>query len=204
MRQGRAALHPTSLNAVCQKDVRGMLEGRAREVRRVLFALKRLRSWHQSSLRRSSWHGDLNILVVRGETSMRLPFCWILSPLCQTVPLLLPDALLRCLLPSLVLCFLPLPKPSSSPVPDTLRLLPHGFYRVKSTVTAPRPYSKWILYFCVGNSASSILLSFFPLIFSLSLFWETHSWGTGARHLEQGAALLDVGLLCSVVWLGGF
>lgn len=145
----------------------------------TLFSLEGLSSSHHSSLRRSSWRKDLNVLMVRRESSLRQtsllsdPFTSLSKRTtagpCPSARMLTSSLCCLVLVPSLppsqTLCILPT-RPQ-----DTLRLLLHGIYPVKNIVTT-----------CATSSILSFFFFFF-LTFCLSLLCETNSWGS--QQLEQ-------------------
>lgn len=142
----------------------------------TLFSLEGLSSSHHSSLRRSSWRKDLNVLMVRRESSLRQisllsdPFTSLSKRTaagpCPSARML--TSSLRCLVlvpslpPSQTLCILP------TRAQETLRLLLHGIYRVKNIVTTCTTPSILFFFF------------FFLLTFCLSFMW--------GRFLGQSAA----------------
>lgn len=166
--------------AVCQKDVRGIFE-RVEElgvvcVRSMLFSLKGLSRSHHSSLRRSNWHKDLNVLMMRGESSLGLLLVGSFNTsvrMCLCTPC--PSAWM--LISLLVPCLAPLPKPFH----PLRRQKSWGYYYMAFIMLKAQWQHVPVLktnniLLCLKLIPPSSL--FFNLTFCVSLFYETCCWDT--------------------------
>lgn len=139
----------------------------------ILFSLKGLSSSHYSFLRRSSWHEDLSILMVRGESSRRISPSLDRFTSLSKHPAAAPrsEAHLFCCL-VLTPCLPPLPK-LILPPQETLGLLPHGIYRVKNILTTCATSQNESFTFTSETLLPPFSLFFFHLPFCLFLLCES-------------------------------